>query len=321
MAIRELKEILRNKIKRPAWMQLKQFYNRFMRNSFVDLQCANEKQFEGSIIRLYHTLEKGLTYENYRPGFGKQNVSDLISSLEQYASKYDISKDFYETALSVLQSYVKKNQEYGLIDEALESRIKKLPGIANHNGGAISFTPLTEEKVQQLGFKDFAENRHSIRHFSNETVDINRVLFALKIAQNTPSACNRQGWKTIIIENKNTMKTVLDNQNGNRGFGNEFDKLLLVVGDLRLFQKKREINQVFVDGGMYAMNLLNALHYEHIASIPLSAALTIMQEENIRKALSLDDAEVPILFIGIGNYPSNCVTTASKRHEPYYELR
>lgn len=37
------------------------------------------------------------------------------------------------------------------------------------------------------------------------------------------------------------------------------------------------------------------------------------QENNVRKILNMDDAEILILFIGIGNYPEICQTTKSER--------
>lgn len=135
-----------------------------------------------------------------------------------------------------------------------------------------------------------------------------------------PSACNRQGWKTYIIQDKDMLEKVLKNQNGNWGFGQEFDKLLLVVGDLRCFNRDREVFQVYIDGGMYAMRVLDSLYYEKIASVPLSASLTKEQEENVRRLLKIDPAEVLIMFIGIGNYPDECQTTKSERKPADYTI-
>lgn len=155
-----------------------------------------------------------------------------------------------------------------------------------------------------------------MRHFSSEPVDLRLVEEAVALAQHTPSACNRQGWRTIIVQDKAVLEKVLANQNGNRGFGQEFDKVLLVVADIRYFNRDRELFQPYIDGGMYAQSILNALHYKHIASCPLSASLHEEQEENIRKILSLEDAEVPIIIIGIGNYPEGeCQTTRSERRQ------
>lgn len=316
---------LKNKVKRtlgktPEKVLYNNYYNKYQAFSFQDGACTSEKQFEACITRLYHTIEKGLSYLNYRPGFGKDNIEALILSLEQYSKKYDVDRFFYQTALSVLNEYIRKNAEYGVEDKELNKRVSALPGRANEAGGVISFVSLSEEELENSSYKKLVETRHSIRHFSDQPVAIERVEAAIKLAQYTPSACNRQGWKTYIIQDKDILEKVLKNQNGNRGFGQELDKLLLVVGDLRCFNRDREVFQVFIDGGMYAMRLLDSLYYEKIASVPLSASLTKEQEENVRRLLKIDPAEVLIMFIGIGNYPDECQTTKSERKPADYTI-
>ena len=315
----------KNKIKKllgktPEKTLYENYYNKYQRFSFVDGSCTDEKQFEASITRLYHTVEKGLSYLNYRPGFGKENVEALVRSLEQYSKQYSVDKFFYQTALSVLNEYVRKNAEYGVENKELSKRISALPGKKNEAGGAIKFVPLSSEELSKANYKELVETRHSIRHFSDKPVELERVENAVKLAQYTPSACNRQGWKTYIVNDKAVLREVLKNQNGNRGFGQDFDKLLVVVGDLRCFNRDREVFQVYIDGGMYAMRVLDSLYYERIASVPLSASLTKEQEENVRKLLKLDPAEVLIMFIGIGNYPDECQTTRSERKPAEYTV-
>lgn len=314
---------LKNKLKKtlgktPEKILYDNYYSKYQKFSFQDGACESEKQFEASITRLYHTIEKGLSYLNYRAGFGKENVAALILSLEQYSKRYDVNKFFYQTALSVLNEYIRKNAEYGVEDKELNKRVSALPGKVNEAGGVIRFVPLSEEELENVSYKKFVETRHSIRHFSKQPIEMERVENAIKLAQYTPSACNRQGWKTYIIQDKDVLEKVLKNQNGNRGFGQEFDKLLLVVGDLRCFNRDREVFQVYIDGGMYAMRVLDSLYYEKIASVPLSASLTKEQEENVRTLLKIDPAEVLIMFIGIGNYPDECQTTKSERKPAEY---
>lgn len=182
-------------------------------------------------------------------------------------------------------------------------------------GGVFEFYPSSEKELKKMNYEEFIKNRHSIRHFLKSDIDEEVLKKALDLAQFTPSACNRQGWKTIVISNKNVIKRVLENQNGNEGFGHEFNKLLLVLGDLRYYNNDRELYQVYIDSGMYAQSILNSLHYYHIGSVPLSASLTSEQEKNVRKILQLNDAEILIMFIGIGNYPDKCITTLSTRRK------
>lgn len=296
------------------------YYNRYRNNAFRIGNCKNARQYEACILRLYHTVEKGLSYEDYRAGFGKQNISMLLDALEKYSAVYGYDSEVYRTSLDVLYQYIDKNKKYGYSDKQLETRIFALPGVPNDKGGTTSFEPLTEAELQQANYKEFFEKRHSMRHFAAEPVEMKKILEALKIAQYTPSACNRQGWKSYVVSDKAKVKQVLENQNGNRGFGQEIDKLLLITADLRCFNMDREVFQAFIDGGMYAMSVINSLYYCHIATIPLSASLLPQQEENIRKYLNVDPAEIFILFIGMGSYPDKCQTTKSDRHDPIYTI-
>lgn len=299
---------------------LDQYYKRFCNNAFQIGHCTKREQYEASITRLYHTIEKGLAYENYRAGFGRDNISNLIMEMENYSRKYEVDAEFYQTALSVLHQYQEKNKEYGVVDEELNKRISSLRGEENNKGGIINFIPWSEKRLKEENYESVIKSRHSIRHFSTQSVELEKIYAALDLAQTTPSACNRQGWKVNIIAEKELVNKVLQNQNGNRGFGQEIDKLLLITADLRYFNSDREVFQPYIDGGMYAMSVINSLHYERIATIPLSASLSKAQEDNIRSLLNLNDAEVFILFVGVGNYPEHCQTTLSERHKPRYRV-
>lgn len=290
---------------------LNTYFDKYKKYAFATDNCKSFEQYEGYITRFYHIVEKGLAYTDYRPGFGKDNVDMLLDAMEKYSLSNDIGAEFYETALSVLLAYIEKNRKFGVEDTELEERVKKLPGIANNEGGIIKFKPLAN--TQNVDFKTLIEGRHSIRHFSDEGVELQILKDAIQLAQCTPSACNRQGWKTRIIISENIIDEVLSNQNGNRGFGHEIDKLLIVTSDLRYCNRNREVFQAFIDGGMYAMNIINSLAYYGVAHIPLSAALTPEQDKKVRHIVGIDESEVLILIIGVGNYPDECQSTRSKR--------
>ena len=292
---------------------LASLHKRFVRYSFVDGSCESFEQFQASATRLYHTVEKSLAHDDFRPGAGKANVELLVTTLEQYSLRgFDTSEFFYESALSCLWTYLAKNSECGLEDPALRARLEALPGKSNDKGGAVFVEAPASPEL--LTYKDLTMQRHSVRHFSDTPVDLDVLREAAELAQHTPSACNRQGWNTRVVADKAKIKAVLSNQNGNRGFGEEIDKLLIITADLRAQQRSRELFQAFIDGGMYAQSMLEALHSVGLASVPLSAALLPDQEKNVKEIAGIDDAEVLILFIGVGNYPEGkTLTTRSER--------
>lgn len=302
-------------IKEDTFVKYKAYLRAYQKNAFSDTKCSNYEQYEAVITRWYHTIEKGLSYSAYRAGFGKDNIEKLISLMEQYQREYDTDADFYRTALSCLQEYVKKNKEHGVINYELTERINSLSGNSNERGGVIRVEKPDINKIKQFNYAEIMKNRHSIREFSEEPVDLELLKNAILLAQYTPSACNRQGWKTRIVADRDKVLEVLQYQTGSRGFREQIDKLLLVTCDIRYFNQKREIFQPFIDGGMYAESLINALFYEGIGSVPLSASLTSKNEKSVRNLLGLKPSEVLILFIGVGNYPDSCLTPRSERKQ------
>ena len=298
-------------------LQMKAYRKRFEANSFDGLDCKTAQQYEACITKLYHSIEKGLSYGNYRPGFGKDTVYALTDLLKSYcAAAFDTSLFTYRTALCCLTEYIQKNKEHGYEDAVLNEKVAALSGTPNQAGGTVLVEKQTAQNVDSLPYEAFVHSRHSIRCFSDEEVPDEQILKAVSLAQHTPSACNRQGWKTVIIREKALQNKVLAQQNGNKGFGDGINKLLLIVADLRYFNRERELFQAYIDGGMYAQSVINGLHFEKLGTIPLSASMTIEQEKQVRKLLQLDEAEIPILFIGVGQYPHTCLTTKSTRREP-----
>lgn len=318
--LRKMKNAVRKLKPNPIKAFHNAYFKSYAKHAFHTQELKTFTQYEAVITKLYHAIEKGLSYENYRAGFGKSNVDQLIALMEQFAEKFGTDAFCYRTALCCLQEYVRKNKEHDFSDAETEQKIASLKGNANEVGGTISFVPKTKEELKALDFEAFIKDRHTIRHFSGEKVELEDIKEAVRLAQFTPSACNRQGWKTHIVQDKAVLKTILENQNGNRGFGQEIDKMLVITCDLNAFAYGREVYQGYIDGGMYALNVLYALHYMHIGSVPLSASLSATQEKNVRAVLNLKESEKLVMFIGVGSYPESCLTTRSERREAEIEV-
>lgn len=297
-------------------------YTRFIKFSFGKTNNIDSyEQLEARITKVYHSIEKGFSYDEIRLGFGVDVLNELLELLELYRSKgYSTTSHCYRTALSNLNEYIKLHEERKYDVSELKKQVSSLGHEEENLGGALTIKKEETLAKTKLSFKDFSLSRHSIRNFSDVPVDIEVIKEALYIAQNTPSACNRQGWKVRIVSNPDIKSTLQKNQNGNRGFGEVVDKYILVTTDVQYFARPREFNQPYIDGGMYSMNLLYALHYVGLATVSLSASLTPKQEKNIRNALNISDSENLILFIGVGNYKDEFKIPKSDRREPKYEI-
>ena len=150
-------------------------------------------------------------------------------------------------------------------------------------------------------FRDFAASRHTVRNFSSESIDMAIIIDSIKLAQTAPSACNRQGVRVKIIDSEEMKTKVLSIQNGNRGFGQLADKILLLTFEQGSCEYEYRASG-YIDVGIFAMNLLYALHVNGICACTLNAHLTIPQYEILQNLLGYNKSEIPVLFIAIG-YP------------------
>ena len=108
------------------------------------------------------------------------------------------------------------------------------------------------------------------------------------------------------------MNTILNLQNGNNGFTETINKLLIITADTKKFTKL-ESNQVFVDGGLFAMNLLLALHAQNIASCCLNTCLPYVDEKKIKRIGNIPNSERLIMMIGIGKQKDSFEVAISER--------
>lgn len=117
----------------------------------------------------------------------------------------------------------------------------------------------------------------------------------------TPSVCNRQSSRIRLITNPKLIKNTLDVQGGYRGYKYP-QVLLLLTTDTSSFVDIKERNQVYVDGGLFAMSLLTSLEYVGLAACALNAMFNLEAELNVRQILNIPENENLIMFITVGNF-------------------
>ena len=75
-----------------------------------------------------------------------------------------------------------------------------------------------------------------------------------------------------------------------------------------------EQNLPFVDGGLYAMNLLYSLHYYGLATIPLTMGHKWRITKKIKQEMRIPSYEVPVLLIGVGTFKDDYKVAVSHRY-------
>ncbi len=289
------------------------YYRRLARyNASVSTETDVEKM-RYLIMRESHVFEKALSLKDIKKGFGREKAAKLVGHLKRYIDMPGSNLDISAYAVAILSKYVDCLANDGITEPVLEADISLLKTRFPQLSATAGVASTTAKEISEAAAGDFrslALSRHSIRYFSRRKVDRNKIVKALEIAAMTPSACNRQSWKTHVYFGKGAAALV-DWQGGARGVARYVNCAILVTADMRAFFA-HEPFQVYVDGGLYAMNLINALHFSGLGTLPLSCGY------NMDKLASISDFgvpgnETPIVIICTGEMEENVTYAISKR--------
>jgi nitroreductase len=303
-----------------TYLLIKSAYNtdrkRFVKSAFELSKQKSKENIEAKIIFNYHSIEKGLSNVKFREGFGKNALTQLIMTLQEYVKNgYDRNNLAFQTGISVINEYIQRHKDSKIDIKYLENNmnILKSDSIISDTGGIFSLKSEDIISKSKLDFKSLALNRYSVRDYSNTKVDIEIINEALRIASKTPSVCNRQPWHTYVIRDKSLSKSILEIQKGFNGYGSNLDTLILITSNNSFLSGYNERNQGFVDAGMFSMSLIYAIHYLGLATCPLNACLPNEQELKVRELLSVPETHNLVMFIAIGSYDKVFLVPKSKR--------
>lgn len=162
----------------------------------------NDKQLHAKITIYYHSLEKGLSNINFRPGFGRKVVLELIQLLINYNDGgYNQSNTAYISGILAIKAYLDKHNSLMIQTHNLDVFLKdiqnklsliELNNSNELNGGSLHIDRDSITDKSKSNFRDLSSVRFSVRDYSDYKVSISTIQDAINIASKTPSVCNRQ---------------------------------------------------------------------------------------------------------------------------------
>lgn len=273
-----------------------------------------------NLAMAYHGLEKSLSYKVRNPGSGWGNAERVFLRLQ--VAKTTGEFGYHDRAAKqVLFKFLNlpENVNTNRAKEML-THIETIDVYSDEEHGAIqrSFNATTMGKLADP--EAFFLSRFSLREYKeNGVVDEDIVQRAVTLAMKTPSVCNRQEWHVYHTANREIMDTALRYQNGNRPFGKKIPNLFIVTTDLKAFFGGSEHYQHWIDGGLFSMSLMYALHSLGIASCPLNWSQTPKADRAIRKVLEIRNNHTITMMIAFG-YPDSVNKVCSSTRRPISEV-
>jgi nitroreductase len=268
------------------------------------LQFFNSRQQRRSWIDAdFHKLEKGMALKAPRPNFGKAVAQRLSKSLAEYIQDYGPDSST-GNAIKVLSVYKAFKQEHDIDYPELFGEIKQLTknsATKQAQGGCIPHTKDAWLANSKIDFLKFVQSRHSMRNFSSEKVDFDLIKNAIEMAMYTPTVCNRQAVKVHAYSDENERRKVIDCQMGNAGFGEQIQVALVISVDRQCFFTAAERNQCWIDGGLFSMSLVYALHSLGLGACCLNWCADKEQDLKLKKITNISQSEAVIMMVGVGH--------------------
>ena len=274
------------------------------------------QQIDAEITKIYHAIEKGLSLPTPRPGFGRERIAALCDLLEARISDGGAWTRACANAVNALDGYAQFNAAR---HTPISPCVTRVLDLAHAHGFATDGSPtrslLRTDVIAATCFdaQRFFWSRHSIRQFAPGPLDYAKVHRAIDMARSTPSVCNRQSGRVLIVSNTGSNFDLLRHQNGNAGFGHHAQAVLVVTSDLNCFLEPEERYQPWIDGGMFAMSLILALHAEGLGACCLNWSSDVRTDKAFRAAAELKDEENVIMLIAVGNLPETLSVANSER--------
>lgn len=316
MLKRVLKQIRRRHAIKKAFLGDYRSYCRWEYNN-PDNRCR--EAMEARMLRLSHVLEKGMSLSAPKPGFGVAKAEELITQVRQYHEQTDPEgiSSVARNAVGVLGAYLRFHSQRGFTPKTIEDGYHALLALYPESGetyGIEDTTSLAMMEAAHGTLPEVMESRHSVRQFRQQPVSSEDVKKAVALAMRAPSACNRQSCKAYFYQDPRINEEIGKLIPGNSGFSQDVPNYIVITGSQSAFYDAFERNQVYIDGGLFTMALVEALHYYGIGSCILQNG-EIEERNALYKEICGNIAanEKIILFIAVGYYPERFSYALSHR--------
>lgn len=312
---------LRSALYAPKMLALRVFWydlRRFFKYAGV-FNPKNRQSLLAQIIMEYHVLEKGLTMPRRHLGFGHDVVMGLMGSINDFSRLFGTGDPQVRHAIGCVKAYydlhvrsgfdmTQQREYWGGVKMFCEQH-RNIPDSEQRELSSAEFYSSNES-----AFPAFAHSRHTSRYYEG-SVDIKKITDSVSLAMTAPSACNRQYVRVCCVSDHSVRDDILKLQNGNRGFGGDADKLLVVVADLMGIRWPYERNDVYTNAGIFIMNLSYALHYNRVAHCILNWSVDPATDIRLRELLKINESETVVSFISCGNAPEKLMIASSPRKD------
>lgn len=279
----------------------------------------DQDKLKARIVMNAHSIEKGLSLKNIKVGYGKAKILLLLKDLKHYYKLFK-NDNLVIFCTTIIEAYLNLNKNLGVEDQDIKDAYTEMSSVLTKSNEYTAhlvggYFKTSREKIHQnsnIDYYNFVRNRHSIRNFTGNAINTDLLNKAFEIAEYTPSACNRQPWGNHVFLDKKKIEQILNFQTGARQFKDDITCVILITSKYSSFFGS-EHHQPYVNGGLYAMNLIFALHSLGLGTTPLNMGFSPKKLKGLKNLCNITDDEAPIVLIGVGEIAEELSIATSSR--------
>lgn len=174
-----------------------------------------------------------------------------------------------------------------------------------------------------MNFLELVKTRQSVRSYTDKPVEQEKLINCLEAARLSPSACNSQPWRFIVVDEPELREKVARSTFSELVSFNKFsvDAPVLVVVTANKGNLKTKVGQMITDIPYYLIDIGIAAEHFCLQAAEEGLGTCMMgwfKEKEIKKHLSIPKDERVVLVISIG-YPKT-ETIRNKNRKPLKEI-
>lgn len=290
---------------------------RFMR---WDRKDYDYWKLSSELIFLYHKLEKGLCIPGEPRFFGENPFFETVKLIDRWrVAGHSLEDPVYLGAMEALRAYRHRisvtpppkeveQRMRAVLDACLRDYSESPEHVTPRPAGSV-------DESREAYLKDLCVARRSVRSFSPRPVPIAAIRDATQVAQLSPSACNRQPWRVHVYEGRKNIDSMLELQNGNKGFGDTIPLLLVISVEASAFFDSSERNQPYIDSGLFTMSLLLALQAKGLSTCCLNWCVAPDVDRAGHRRGEIPDSERIVMYLAVGYAADDAFVPYSSRRD------
>lgn len=299
------------------------FDRRYLNEHYSFLQGAykyekslrSNKENKYFLRRNVHRLEKGLIMKPRKDVFALRFIQETVIALEAACvNKTFVESSEYTWCLEVLFEYFSvtnsKDKRYTKSKEVF----LKLTNAEHVNGEEIPVLyENTIDGTLRDGYEKLLKQRKSVRWYKPQSVPRDKIEHALLMASKSPSSCNRQPFRYVIIDDPTRAPEIAAIPAGTVGWSHNVPCIAVLVADQSAFSNTANRHSIYVDATLSVMPFVLSLESQGLSSCIINWADEPRKERLMSSKLKLTENEKVILSISIGYASEDQYVPYSKR--------